>query len=57
MKTLHLKPRSGLIVPDPDRKDELPASGRIVVSSPYWYRRIHDGDVIVIKNTKKKETK
>lgn len=57
MKTLHLKPRSGLIVPDPDRKDELPASGRTVVSSPYWHRRIKDGDVIVIKDTKKKETK
>ncbi|QBY56150.1 DUF2635 domain-containing protein [Cupriavidus oxalaticus] len=46
-KTVHVTPAAGRVVPDPDYGDTLPASGRTVVRSPYWARRIQDNDVIV----------
>lgn len=38
-------PKDGRSVPDPARGDLLPASGRNVDDSNYWYRRVTDGDV------------
>lgn len=32
-------------VPDPERGGYLPAAGRQVEPSPYWWRRVTDGDV------------
>lgn len=42
---MFVKPKSGLKVRDPDRKDYLPAAGREVPPSLYWTRRVRDGDV------------
>ena len=35
-----------LVVRDPDLLDFLPAEGRLVPDSDYWYRRLRDGDVV-----------
>lgn len=42
---MYLVPNPGRTVPDPDRGDLLPASGREVPFNQYWLRRIDDGDV------------
>jgi hypothetical protein len=42
---MFVKPKSGLKVRDPDRKDYLPTEGREVPPSLYWTRRVRDGDV------------
>ena len=42
---MYLKPVAGRQVPDPDRGDFLPDSGRDVVDQQYWLRRLNDGDV------------
>lgn len=47
VRSVHVTPSPGRVVPDPDYGDTLPASGRTVARSPYWARRIHDNDVIV----------
>lgn len=44
---IFIKPRAGLTIPDPFRRDLLPAAGREVLKGPYWVRRIKDGDVFV----------
>lgn len=36
-----------LVVRDPDLKDLLPAEGRDVPDTPYWQRRLADGDVVL----------
>lgn len=38
-------PTSGGLVPDPDRGDYLPKTGRNVSKTQYWLRRVKDGDV------------
>ncbi|MEO0652814.1 MAG: DUF2635 domain-containing protein [Planctomycetota bacterium] len=45
---LHLKPRAGFQVSDPDAGDRLPVEGRRVRRSGYWLRRLRDGDVVEI---------
>lgn len=47
-----VKPRAGLLVPDPAHGDDLPAEGRAVAWSPYWARRENDADITVSKPTK-----
>lgn len=44
---MFVKPKSGLKVRDPDRKDYLPEVGREVPPSLYWTRRVRDKDVVV----------
>lgn len=44
---MFVKPAPGRIVPDPDRRDALPAEGRDVEDSQYWQRRIADNDVVL----------
>lgn len=46
-KTVHVTPAPGRVVPDPEYGDDLPAAGRTVARSPYWVRRVKDGDVTV----------
>jgi len=49
-KTLYLKPTDpGLIVRDPDNRRALPVDGCDVPDTPYWRRRINDGDVSIAK--------
>jgi hypothetical protein len=43
-----LKPQGGLIVKDPITLRALPAEGAKVVLTPYWKRRLRDGDVTEI---------
>lgn len=52
-----VRPREGLSVPDPDRKDFLPLEGREVVLNAYWQRRINDGDVFLCTKSDNKESK
>lgn len=44
--TVFVVPKAGYKIPDPDRKDFLPASGRLVEHSLYWIRLLSDGDVV-----------
>lgn len=41
----YLKPGDGLKVVDPDTGEPLPADGADVPKTPYWLRRLRDGDV------------
>lgn len=43
---MFVKPAPGLVIPDPDRLDMLPADGRDVPASDFWLRRLRDGDVV-----------
>ena len=47
---MYVKPCSGLRIVDPVLRDRLPPGGREVTPSPYWSRRVRDGDVIVVVN-------
>lgn len=47
MNQIYVVPAAGRTVPDPVRKDVLPPAGRHVRKSPYWARRVADGDVIL----------
>lgn len=42
---MFIVPSEGLTIPDPDRRDMLPAEGREVPETDYWHRRLFDGDV------------
>ena len=44
----HIKPAPGLVIPDLDRGDILPAEGRSVPNTEFWGRRLRDGDVVLI---------
>lgn len=46
---MFVKPKDGRSVPDPARGDLLPASGRNVEESQYWYRREQDGDIEIVQ--------
>jgi hypothetical protein len=50
--TYAVKPAPGRIVPDPEYGDDLPAEGRDVPKTPYWVRRLKDGDVIEAQTKK-----
>lgn len=45
MNTLRVKPAAGLLVRAPDTREPLPAAGAEVPATPYWLRRLADGDV------------
>lgn len=49
---MNVKPIEGRQVPDPARGDVLPPEGRNVEPSQYWLRRIADGDVVEVTETK-----
>ena len=38
-------PKPGLSIKDPDQQDIIPAEGRAVANTEYWFRRLIDGDV------------
>jgi len=58
---IKLKPsKSGLIVRDPVSKKTLADEGEVKQLSSFWQRRINDGDVVVVGESKsepKKEIK
>jgi hypothetical protein len=41
-----VRPRSGLRVRDPARRDFVEHEGRLVPLNAYWFRRLQDGDVV-----------
>lgn len=43
---MHVKPKPGLTIPDPDLHDLLPDDGRDVPETAYWMSRLRDGDVV-----------
>lgn len=46
MKTLFIKPAPGRMVRDPDTLEFLQPGGEEKPFTPYWCRRLDDGDVI-----------
>ena len=44
--TLTVKPADGQSCFDPDLRDFLPPSGRVVPDTPYWRRRLRDKDAL-----------
>lgn len=42
-----ITPKPGMIVPLPDGNGNLPAEGKVVALTSYWYRRQSDGDVTI----------
>ena len=53
---MFVKPINGRSVHDPARVDLLPAEGRNVDESQYWYRRELDGDIKFVQPSKDAET-
>lgn len=53
MSQIRVKPAPGRVVPDPDRHDTLPETGRNVPRNAYWQRRLKDGDVLPAGEPKK----
>lgn len=49
---MFVKPKEGRSVHDPARGDLLPAEGRNVDESQYWYRREIDGDIEIVQPSK-----
>jgi hypothetical protein len=50
---MFVKPVKGRSVPDPAHGDLLPAAGRNVEQSTWWYRREAAGDIEIEKNSRK----
>lgn len=44
-KRITVLPAVGRAVPDPEAGDLLPTEGREVSDSPWWRRRLADGDI------------
>lgn len=42
---MFVKPKPGVLVRDPDSFLPLPAEGRDVPESSFWFRKLADGDV------------
>lgn len=57
MSKIFIKPAPGLKVRDPETKEHLPENGANVVKSPFWIRRIKDGDVVLAEVAQPKEIK
>lgn len=45
-KTVSVRPAPGLKIRDPETGHYLPEAGQIVPRTPYWLRRLRDGDVV-----------
>ncbi|ECD9475925.1 DUF2635 domain-containing protein [Salmonella enterica subsp. houtenae] len=48
MKTFFIKPAPGRMVRDPDTLEFLKPDGEEKSFTPYWCRRLDDGDVIAL---------
>lgn len=54
---MHVVPKQDLKVRDPERGGHLPPEVRRVPDTPYWRRRLRDGDVVAVESGKPKEIK
>lgn len=52
-----LKPAEGKTIIDPQTGRRMPAEGCEVVISVYWFRRVNEGDVMVVSEEPEQETK
>ena len=53
MQTFKIKPVGDFMITDPESRQPLPKEGAVVAQSNYWRRRIADGEVEVVVETKK----
>lgn len=51
MATITVKAAEGLVARDPVRMDLIEPEGREVELTPFWIRRLRDGDVVEVKPT------
>ncbi|EER1520968.1 DUF2635 domain-containing protein [Escherichia coli] len=51
MKTIFIKPAPGRLIRDPDTMRPLAQEGEEKPFTPFWCRRLDDGDVIDIEKT------
>lgn len=51
MKTIFIKPAPGCLIRDPDTMTPLSQEGEEKPFTPFWCRRLNDGDVIVVDKT------
>lgn len=54
---MFVKPNPGIKIRDPHTKTFLPVDGTNVEETPFWLRRLRDGDVTIVKTnqTEKRE--
>ena len=48
-ETAFLKPREGMVVPNPKTGTPLPKDGKLVELDAFWRRRLRDGDVVKVE--------
>lgn len=51
-KTVHIRPRAGAVVRDPETMQPLAEAGEHKPLSTFWRRRLRDGDVVEVKAEK-----
>ncbi|EHM4546647.1 DUF2635 domain-containing protein [Escherichia coli] len=51
MTTIFIKPAPGCLIRDPDTMKPLAQEGEEKPFTPFWCRRLNDGDVIVVEKT------
>ncbi|MFL9187364.1 DUF2635 domain-containing protein [Escherichia coli] len=56
MTTIFIKPAPGCLIRDPDTMTPLSQDGEEKPFTPFWCRRLNDGDVIVVDKTAKPAT-
>lgn len=57
MKEFYIKPVANRLVRDPVSGAQLIEAGEFKPMNSYWLRRLRDGDVVVIAETKKNAKK
>lgn len=50
---MFVKPKPGVNVYDPRTLKPIPESGRLVPDNNYWFRRLADGDVMLVESDSK----
>ncbi|EHE8224316.1 DUF2635 domain-containing protein [Escherichia coli] len=55
MTTIFIKPAPGCLIRDPDTMKPLAQEGEEKPFTPFWCRRLNDGDVIVVEKAAEAE--
>jgi hypothetical protein len=50
MTMIRIAPAQGRMLRNPDTGERIPAEGALVRRSPYWRRRLQDGDAVVLSD-------
>lgn len=48
MTMIRIAPAQGRMLRNPDTGERIPAEGALVRRSPYWRRRLQDGDAVLM---------